>query len=187
VTLGLLVLLSPLLAVIGLAVRLSSRGPILYRQARVGLDAEPFQLIKFRSMIASADGERAQLAEANEATGPLFKLRRDPRVTSVGQWLRKLSLDELPQLWNVLRGEMSLVGPRPPLPEEVERYEDWQRLRLKAPQGLTGLWQVSGRSRLSFEEMVLLDLYYIENSSLLLDLEILMETLPTILHGDGAF
>ena len=138
-------------------------------------------------MVVSAENELSTLEQANEATGPLFKMKRDPRVTGVGQWLRKFSLDELPQLVNVWRGEMSLVGPRPPLPEEAEQYEPWQRLRLRAPQGLTGLWQVSGRSRLSFEEMVLLDLYYIENRSMLLDIEILMETVPTILHGDGAF
>ena len=186
-SLGLLAVLAPIILLIALAVRLSSRGPIFYRQRRLGREGRAFELIKFRSMVARADYVRPRLSELNEATGPLFKLRRDPRVTPVGQWLRKLSLDELPQLWNVVRGEMSLVGPRPPLPEEVERYEAWQRLRLKAPQGLTGLWQVSGRSRLSFEEMVLLDLYYLENASLLLDLEILMETLPTVLHGDGAF
>jgi lipopolysaccharide/colanic/teichoic acid biosynthesis glycosyltransferase len=184
---GLLLLLAPAFALIALAVKLSSPGPVFYRQTRLGHGGRRFALLKFRSMATNADAEREQMEAANEATGPLFKMRRDPRVTTVGHWLRKFSLDELPQLLNVLKGDMSLVGPRPPLPEEVERYEPWQKLRLAVPQGLTGLWQVSGRSRLSFEEMVLLDLYYVENCSMLLDLEILLETVPTILHGDGAF
>ena len=180
-------LLAPLFALLAALIRVESTGPAFYHQRRLGLKGRPFYLIKFRSMRSSAAEEKAGLAEVNEASGPLFKMRGDPRVTAVGRWLRRFSLDELPQLWNVLRGDMSLVGPRPPLPEEAERYQSWQRLRLEAPQGITGLWQVSGRSRLGFDEMVLQDLYYIENWSFLLDLEILIETLPTMLHGDGAF
>jgi lipopolysaccharide/colanic/teichoic acid biosynthesis glycosyltransferase len=137
--------------------------------------------------VEEADEQKALLNGMNEASGPLFKIRNDPRITATGKILRKFSLDELPQLLNVLRGELSLVGPRPPLPEEAEQYKPWQRRRLTVPQGITGLWQVSGRSRLTFDEMTLLDLYYIDKWSILLDLEILIETVPTILHGDGAF
>ena len=131
--------------------------------------------------------ERAALEERNEASGPLFKIRDDPRLTRVGRVIRRLSVDEAPQLWNVLLGDMSLVGPRPPLPEEVARYEDWHRRRLESAPGLTGLWQVSGRSELTFDEMVMLDLYYAENWSLGLDLQILLRTFPTVLRGTGAF
>jgi exopolysaccharide biosynthesis polyprenyl glycosylphosphotransferase len=183
----LLLLASPLIGLAALLVKLDSPGPVFFKQRRLGQSGRPFELIKFRSMRATASQERSKLNGSNEATGPLFKMKEDPRVTRVGHWLRRFSLDELPQLWNVLRGEMSLVGPRPPLPEEAAAYENWQKLRLEAPQGLTGLWQVSGRSRVGFDEMVLLDLHYIENWSFLLDLEILLETVPTMLHGDGAY
>jgi exopolysaccharide biosynthesis polyprenyl glycosylphosphotransferase len=177
----------PILLVIALVVRLDSPGPILYRQQRVGKDGRLFHMLKFRSMYRDADQRRAELSAANEATGPLFKMRNDPRVTRSGRFLRRTSLDELPQLLNVLRGEMSLVGPRPPLPSEVESYEEWQLGRLRAVPGMTGLWQVSGRSEVSFHDMVRLDLHYIRNWSLSLDLEILWRTLPAVLGHRGAY
>lgn len=183
----LLVLLSPVLAALAIAIRLESRGPALFRQIRLGKGGLPFTCYKFRSMHERAEEEIGQLLELNEADGPIFKIRADPRLTRVGQLLRRASIDELPQLWNVLRGEMSLVGPRPPIPEEVERYEEWHRRRLEVVPGITGLWQVSGRSELSFDEMVMLDIYYIENWSLGLDLQILARTGPAVLGGSGAF
>ena len=177
----------PVLVLIALVIKLDSAGPVLYRQQRVGKDGRLFQMVKFRSMHRNADQRLAELRAANEATGPLFKIRNDPRITRVGRFLRRTSLDELPQLLNVLRGEMSLVGPRPPLPSEVEGYEDWQLGRLRAVPGMTGLWQVSGRSEVSFHDMVRLDLHYIRNWSLSLDLEILWRTLPAVLGHRGAF
>jgi exopolysaccharide biosynthesis polyprenyl glycosylphosphotransferase len=177
----------PLLLVIAIAIKLDSPGPVLYRQQRVGKDGRLFSMLKFRSMFRDADRRRDALIAANEATGPLFKIRNDPRVTRVGRVLRRSSLDELPQLLNVIRGEMSLVGPRPPLPSEVEEYEAWQLGRLRAVPGMTGLWQVSGRSDVSFHDMVRLDLHYIRNWSLSLDLEILWQTLPAVLGNRGAY
>ena len=182
-----LVVIWPILAVIALMIRLDSPGPVLYRQQRVGKDGRLFELFKFRSMYRDAEQRRAALSGANEATGPLFKMRNDPRVTRVGRILRRTSLDELPQLLNVIRGEMSLVGPRPPLPSEVEQYEEWQLGRLRAVPGMTGLWQVSGRSEVSFHDMVRLDLHYIRNWSLSLDLEILWRTLPAVVGHRGAY
>ncbi len=178
---------APLLALIALAVRLDSPGPVIFRQTRVGVGGRTFEMYKFRSMYEGAEAEQEALAELNEADGPLFKIRDDPRLTRVGRFLRRTSLDELPQLINVLRGEMSLVGPRPPLPSEVERYKEWHKKRLEAPPGMTGLWQVSGRSRLSFDEMVLLDIYYIENWSPWLDFKILVRTIPKVLFAEGAY
>jgi exopolysaccharide biosynthesis polyprenyl glycosylphosphotransferase len=183
---GLLVA-APVLLLIALAIKLDSPGPVFYRQERVGKDGRLFSMLKFRSMRPDADRQLDMLRHHNEATGPLFKMRRDPRVTRVGRILRRWSLDELPQLLNVLRGEMSLVGPRPPLPSEVEQYEDWQMGRLRAVPGLTGLWQVSGRSEVPFHDMVRLDLHYIRNWSLGLDLEILMRTIPAVLTNRGAY
>jgi exopolysaccharide biosynthesis polyprenyl glycosylphosphotransferase len=182
-----LLALAPLLAAIAVAIRLESPGPIFYRQRRVGKDGRHFWMFKFRSMHRDADRIRDLLLQENEATGPLFKIRRDPRVTRVGRVLRRLSLDELPQLFNVIRGEMSLVGPRPPIPSEVEQYEDWQVGRLRAVPGMTGLWQVSGRSEVPFQDMVRLDLHYIRNWSLWLDLEILARTVPAVLTNRGAY
>ncbi len=182
-----LVLGAPLFGLIALAIRLDSPGPIIFRQTRVGLGGRPFQMYKFRSMYEGAEEQQALLAILNEARGPIFKIRDDPRLTRVGRFLRRTSLDELPQLINVLRGEMSLVGPRPPLPAEVEQYKEWHKKRLEAPPGMTGLWQVSGRSRLSFDEMVLLDIYYIENWSLWMDFKILARTVPKVLFGEGAY
>jgi exopolysaccharide biosynthesis polyprenyl glycosylphosphotransferase len=183
---GLLVV-APLLAVIALAIRLDGGGPVLFRQERVGLHRQRFKVLKFRTMVTGADLLLEELRDRNEADGPLFKLRDDPRVTRVGRSLRRYSLDELPQLWNVLKGEMSLVGPRPPLPREVEAYEDWQLDRLEVRPGITGLWQVSGRSELPFDEYVRLDLFYIENWSLAYDLFILTKTVPMLLAPRGAF
>jgi exopolysaccharide biosynthesis polyprenyl glycosylphosphotransferase len=182
-----LVLAAPLLLVIAIAVKLDSPGPVFYRQQRVGKNGQHFWMMKFRSMCVDADRRLEELRSQNEATGPLFKMRKDPRITRVGGVLRRWSLDELPQLLNVLRGEMSLVGPRPPLPKEVEQYEDWQLGRLRAVPGLTGLWQVSGRSEVPFHDMVRLDLHYIRNWSLALDLEILLRTVPTVLTNRGAY
>ncbi|MDY6876761.1 MAG: sugar transferase [Chloroflexota bacterium] len=182
-----LVLGAPLLALIGLAIRLDSPGPIIFHQTRVGAGGKTFDMYKFRSMREGAEAELEKLRDLNEADGPIFKIRDDPRLTCVGRFLRRTSLDELPQLWNVLRGEMSLVGPRPPLPAEVTRYMEWHKKRLEVRPGLTALWQVRGRSLLSFDEGVLLDIYYIENWSLWLDFKILLRTIPKALFGDGAY
>jgi exopolysaccharide biosynthesis polyprenyl glycosylphosphotransferase len=182
-----LLLIAPVLALIALAIRVDSDGAVLFRQERVGLHRQRFQVLKFRTMMVGAENMLADLKALNEADGPLFKLRQDPRVTRVGRFLRRYSLDELPQLWNVLKGDMSLVGPRPPLPREVEAYEDWQLDRLEVRPGITGLWQVSGRSELPFDEYVRLDLFYIENWSLAYDLFILAKTIPMLLAARGAY
>jgi exopolysaccharide biosynthesis polyprenyl glycosylphosphotransferase len=184
--LGLLVL-APLLLAVALAVKLSSRGPVVFRQERIGLRGRPFTLLKFRTMVVGADQMLDGLRERNEADGPLFKLRSDPRVTGVGRFLRRYSIDELPQLVNVLKGEMSLVGPRPPLAAEVALYEEWQLDRLEVRPGITGLWQVSGRSELSFEDYVRLDLFYVENWSIAYDLFILSKTIPLLVSARGAY
>jgi exopolysaccharide biosynthesis polyprenyl glycosylphosphotransferase len=183
----LLVLLLPALAIIALAVRLTSRGPALFRQTRVGVRGKEFTLFKFRSMDEDAEEWLPSLAEHNEFDGPMFKIRRDPRVTPIGRFIRRWSLDELPQLWNVVRGDMALIGPRPPLPHEVSQYAEDVRRRLLVRPGLTGLWQVSGRSNLSWEETVRLDLSYVENWSLALDLQILWRTVWAVLRGRGAY
>lgn len=183
----LLVLGSVFFALIALAIKLDSPGPVIYRQRRVGKNGREFDIFKFRSMVVGADSQLAQLRALNEADGPLFKIRDDPRVTRVGRWIRRTSMDELPQLLNVLRGEMSLVGPRPGTPEEVAEYQAWHKRRLEVYPGITGMWQVRGRSDVPFDEMCLLDLYYIENWSLLLDLRILAQTLPHVFFGNGAY
>jgi len=167
-------------------IRLTSPGPVLFSQRRLGLHGRPFVMHKFRSMTDDAEGRRAELDSINEMDGPVFKASRDPRITPVGRWLRRFSIDELPQLYNVLKGEMSLVGPRPPLPDEVARYERWQRRRLSMKPGITCLWQISGRNHVGFDEWMRLDLSYIDNWSLLLDLKILLKTVPTVLLGKGA-
>ena len=183
----LLVLAAPLMLLIALAIKLDSPGPVIFRQRRVGKDGRLFTFYKFRGMVADAEARLHEVAHLNEVDGPIFKSRRDPRVTRVGRVLRRTSLDELPQLWNVLRGDMSLVGPRPPLPTEVTRYEPWQRDRLLVPGGITGLWQVSGRNLLGFEDMVRLDLEYITRWSLWLDLRILLRTILVVLTARGAY
>jgi exopolysaccharide biosynthesis polyprenyl glycosylphosphotransferase len=177
----------PLWGVIALAIKLDSPGPVLFRQARAGRHGRPFMVYKFRSMRQDAEAELEKLRNQNEALGPMFKIRDDPRRTRVGVFIRKTSLDELPQLINILRGEMSLIGPRPALLTEVAQYQDWQRRRLEAQPGLSGLWQVSGRSDLSFDEMAMLDIYYAENWSLGMDLRIFLHTVPQFVFGDGAY
>ncbi len=181
-----LAVLSPLLLLVALAVRLDSPGPVLFRQRRVGLNGRPFTLYKFRSMRHGAEAEQARLLARNEMDGPVFKLRDDPRVTRLGRTLRRTSIDELPQLWNVFRGEMSLVGPRPPLPDEVRRYERWQRRRLSVKPGLTCTWQVSGRSEVGFRRWMELDLAYIDGWSLWSDVRIVLRTIPAVILGRGA-
>lgn len=192
-------LLLPLGLFIAMLIKLDSPGPVLFSQVRIGQGGRPFRFYKFRTMRVGADPEvhrryvqsliRAELAEKAEANGTPhapYKLVKDARVTRVGRLLRRSSLDELPQVINVLKGEMSLVGPRPPLPYEVEAYEDWHKQRLAVRPGLTGLWQVRGRSRVPFDEMVRMDLEYIERQSLRLDLAILVQTVPAIVSGKGA-
>jgi exopolysaccharide biosynthesis polyprenyl glycosylphosphotransferase len=186
VALSLLLLISPLLLLISAAIKLSGPGPVLFRQQRCGLHGRPFTFLKFRSMRVDAEELKPALAAFNEMDGPAFKMTNDPRVTPVGRLLRRTSLDELPQLWNILRGDMSFVGPRPAVIEEVRQYEPWQRRRLSMPPGLTCLWQVSGRSHLTFEEWMRLDLEYIDNWSLWLDLKIALRTIPAVLFGRGA-
>lgn len=182
-----LIVLAPLCLILALLIKLDSPGPVFFRQVRVGKGATLFGAYKFRSMHVNAEADFDKVQAHNEASGPIFKMRKDPRVTRVGRFLRRTSLDEVPQFYNVLRGEMSLVGPRPPIPTEVEKYEDWHRKRLEVAPGLTGLWQVSGRSELPFDEMVMMDIFYIENWSLALDLKILLRTVPAVLSGSGAY
>jgi exopolysaccharide biosynthesis polyprenyl glycosylphosphotransferase len=167
-------------------IKLTSRGPVLFKQLRCGLNGRQFVMYKFRSMVDNAEQLRVELETLNEMDGPVFKSSRDPRVTSIGKIIRRFSIDELPQVFNVLRGDMSLVGPRPPLPQEVARYERWQRRRLSMKPGMTCLWQISGRNEVSFDDWMKLDLSYIDNWSLLLDLKILLKTVPVVLMGRGA-
>ncbi|WP_108248967.1 sugar transferase [Planctomonas deserti] len=182
-----LLFLLPVMAVIALAVRTDSPGPVLFRQERVGRNGQTFHMLKFRSMVETAEDDLKGLLDQNEGSGLLFKIKNDPRVTRVGQVLRKYSLDELPQLWNILVGDMSLVGPRPPLPREVEGYEGHVKRRLFIKPGLTGMWQVNGRSNLSWEESVRLDLYYVENWSITGDLVIMWRTFRVLTHPVGAY
>jgi exopolysaccharide biosynthesis polyprenyl glycosylphosphotransferase len=185
-TLG-LVISSPLILALVVAIKLDSPGPILHRQVRIGRQGKPFKFYKFRSMRQDAERELSRLLKDNEADGPIFKMKNDPRRTVVGRFMRRFSFDELPQLVNVLRGDMSLIGPRPPIPHEVDQYQDWHRRRLEVAPGMTGLWQVSGRSELPFDEMALMDIWYIENWSLSLDLKILARTVPAVVFGYGAY
>ena len=183
---GALLVLSPLLVAVALIIKLTSKGPILFRQPRVGLQGRAFNMLKFRSMVVNAEELKAKLMAQNEQTGPVFKMVRDPRITWIGRFIRKYSIDELPQLINVLRGEMSIVGPRPPIPSEVEKYEAWQRRRLSVRPGLTCVWQVSGRNSISFEEWMYLDMQYIDHWSLSQDFSLILKTVPVVLTGRGA-
>jgi exopolysaccharide biosynthesis polyprenyl glycosylphosphotransferase len=181
-----LVLLAPLILVVAALVKLTSRGPVLFRQERVGLHGRVFHMLKFRSMVEHAEALKAALLEQNEQDGPAFKIKRDPRVTPIGRLIRKYSVDEIPQLVNVIRGDMSIVGPRPPLPSEVARYEAWQYRRLSVRPGLTCVWQVSGRNQISFQEWMLLDMRYIDHWSLAQDFNLIWRTFPVVLTGRGA-
>jgi len=186
ISLSLLLLLFPFLLAIAVAVKLSSPGPIFYRWKVVGCGGRPFTGYKFRSMVANADALRDELTSLNEMTGPVFKIANDPRITNVGAWLRKYSLDELPQLYSVLKGDMSLVGPRPPLVTEFEQFSEYQKQKMAVKPGITCLWQVSGRNQISdFDEWVRLDLEYISRWSLSLDLAILMRTVEAVFSGSG--
>jgi exopolysaccharide biosynthesis polyprenyl glycosylphosphotransferase len=177
----------PFVLILAIAIRINSPGSIIFKQKRVGMRSKEFTIYKFRTMRAGAEEEQERLLVYNEFTGPLFKMKDDPRITRVGRFLRKTSLDELPQLFNVLKGDMSLVGPRPHIASEVAQYQDWQKQVLEAPPGMAGLSQVSGRSQLSFDEQCLLDIYYIENWSPALDIKILLRTIPKVLSGEGAY
>ena len=182
-----LLLLFPIFVVLALLVKLTSRGPILYRSERIGHCGRPFLFTKFRSMYTGADRERHLLQAENEKAGPIFKMKRDPRITPVGRFLRKYSLDELPQFWSVLRGEMSMVGPRPPLRSEVEQYDDYARRRLSVKPGMTCYWQIMGRSDLTFDEWMELDNRYVDRMSFWTDLKIIVKTPIAVLRGKGAY
>lgn len=189
VVLPALVLLAPLFALVALAIKLHDRGPVLYWQQRVGLHGRSFSFPKFRSMCVNAEAVRSALLAQNQhgSDGVTFKLKRDPRVTPIGRWIRRSSIDELPQLWSVLRGDMSLVGPRPPLPSEVGRYTTDERQRLSVLPGLTCIWQVNGRSEIPFAQQVRMDIDYIQRRSIATDLMLLLQTLPAVLRGRGAY
>jgi exopolysaccharide biosynthesis polyprenyl glycosylphosphotransferase len=182
-----LVLLAPILFAIAAAIRITSPGEVLFRQTRCGLGGRKFTLYKFRSMVNNAEQLRAELNQLNELEGPAFKISDDPRITPVGRLLRRFSLDELPQLWNILRGDMSFVGPRPAVPDEVEKYEAWQRRRLRMRPGLTCIWVIEGRSHVKFHRWIQLDLAYIDNWSLWLDAKIFFRTIPIVISGRGAY
>jgi exopolysaccharide biosynthesis polyprenyl glycosylphosphotransferase len=188
---GLVTLTAPLWGLLSLLImlliKLDSSGPVVFKQTRIGRNGRPFEFLKFRTMVVNAEELKEHLLAHNERHGAAFKIKDDPRRTRVGRWLRRTSLDEIPQLWNVLRGEMSLVGPRPAVPEEVAQYEPWQRRRLEVMPGCTGLWQATGRSNTSFEEMVRLDIYYAEHWSVAMDLRIMLLTIPAIISGRGAY
>ena len=182
-----LVLLSSLFGILTVKIKKEDGGPAFYSQTRIGKNGKPFKMWKFRSMIVNADKMVKQLEEQNEIDGAMFKIKNDPRVTKIGHVIRKYSLDELPQLWNVLKGDMSLVGPRPPLPMEVEDYTDYDKLRLTVTPGCTGLWQVTKRNDADFDEMVELDLEYINKSSLWFDFNILLKTVGVVIHPNSAY
>ncbi len=178
--------LMPLFLVVAMLVKITSRGPLLFRQTRVGINGRPFKMLKFRTMVENAEALKATLSTQNEMDGPVFKMKKDPRITPIGRILRKFSIDELPQLVNVLRGDMSIVGPRPPVPQEVAKYEAWQRRRLSVRPGLTCIWQVSGRNEISFEEWMYMDMQYIDHWSFWKDLRLILKTVPVVLTGHGA-
>jgi exopolysaccharide biosynthesis polyprenyl glycosylphosphotransferase len=176
----------PFSIIFAVLIKLTSKGPVIFKQTRVGIGGKPFTCYKFRSMVADAEAKRDQLRHLNEADGPVFKIRNDPRITPIGAFMRKTSIDEIPQLWNVLKGDMSLVGPRPPLPCEVKEYGDRELKRLSVRPGLTCLWQINGRSNIPFEQWVELDIQYIETRCFRNDLMILVRTIPAVLTGRGA-
>jgi len=182
-----LIVTAPLVIVAAILIKLESRGPVLYKSTRIGRGGRPFTFLKLRSMVDGADRHRRTLSHLNECDGPVFKICRDPRITRIGRFLRTTSIDEIPQFLNVLRGEMSLVGPRPPIPEEVAQYEPWQMRRLDVRPGITCLWQISGRSRVGFQEWMRLDLEYIKHQSFWLDMKILARTVPAVLSREGAY
>ena len=182
-----LVLLIPIFPLIALMIKLDTRGPVLYKQDRVGKGGRLFKFYKFRSMHDRADERVGELEALNEQSGPVFKIRSDPRITNVGRFLRRSSLDEIPQILNVLKGDMSMVGPRPPLPAEVERYLPWQRRRLDVKPGITCLWQVSGRNQISFDEWMRLDIEYLKTRSFRTDFVILLKTIPAVIARKGAY
>jgi len=177
----------PIYIFVGLAIKMDSKGPVFYQQKRYTKDCKEFYMYKFRSMYIDADQRIKELEGYNEADGPLFKIKNDPRITRVGRFIRRFSIDELPQIINIFKGELSLVGPRPPLPCEVKKYDEWEIKRMNVKQGVTGLWQVSGRSELSFEEMARLDLYYIQNWSIGMDINIILKTIPAVIFSRGAY
>ena len=182
-----LIMLFPLFVIIAIMIKFDSRGPIIFTSKRVGKDGKEFMLYKFRSMVKEAERLKGDLKHLNETDGPIFKIKRDPRITRVGRILRRTSMDELPQFFNVLKGDMSIVGPRPPLPSEVKEYTLHQMKRLSVIPGLTCLWQISGRSNISFYEWIELDIYYIQHRSFMLDLKILIRTIPVVIIGKGAY
>lgn len=184
---GILLLLLPVIPLVALMIRFDSEGPVFYRQQRIGMGGRPFRFYKFRSMRADSDRLRADLEARNELTGPVFKIKNDPRVTAVGQFLRRSSLDEIPQIFNVLKGDMSIVGPRPALPGEVARYEAWHRRRLDVKPGITCLWQVAGRSHVDFDEWMRLDIEYMSRRSLRTDVAIFVKTIPAVIARRGAY
>ena len=181
-----LIIISPVMLAIALAIKSDSPGPVLFKQRRVGLKGKGFTLYKFRSMFKDAEAFRKELERFNEMTAPVFKIKDDPRVTRIGRFIRKFSIDELPQLFNVLKGDMSLVGIRPPLPEEVAEYGERHLRRLTIKPGITGIWQVSGRNEIDFEEWIKLDLHYIDSWSPALDFKLLIKTIPAVIFANGA-
>ncbi|MCV9884494.1 sugar transferase [Metabacillus halosaccharovorans] len=183
-----LLLVSFLFVIIAIVIKVEDpKGPVFFRQTRVGKDGKEFNMYKFRSMVSNAEELLKDLLEYNEVSGAMFKMKEDPRVTKIGKFIRKTSIDELPQLWNVLKGDMSLVGPRPPLPREVDEYTDFDKQRLLVVPGCTGLWQVSGRSNIGFEEMVKLDIEYIENRTILVDFKIILKTVLMLFGSKDAY
>ncbi len=182
-----LFLLAPLLAVVAIAIKITSKGPIIFTQERLGLGGKTFKMYKFRTMNQNAELQKASLAAMNEHSGPAFKMKKDPRITKIGGFLRRFSIDELPQLLNIVLGDMTIVGPRPPLRSEVQQYENWQKMRLSVKPGLTCIWQVSGRSRIDFATWVRMDLRYIEKASLVLDIIIIAKTFSAVIRADGAY
>ena len=181
-----LVLLSWLFVIVAVLIKMTSRGPVIFKQIRVGKGGMKFMCYKFRSMCADAENKKQSLLHLNEVSGPVFKIKNDPRITPIGHFIRKCSIDELPQLWNVLKGEMSIVGPRPPLPHEVVHYTPYQQGRLSVKPGLTCLWQINGRSNVDFQHWVEMDMMYIESMSFLNDLKIIIKTVPAVITGRGA-